>query len=209
MQLNDPLDTVLDNGIKVRILRVFCRTNIELNGRQVAREVKVTPRTAHKVLQQLSDEGVLQMKNVGKTYLFTLNQESVLVKDILKVLFNIEKKVTGRIFEVIQQEIKGSILKNDILFVALFGSIHAKKSRPGSDVDLLVIVRDASVKTKVENFFEKVDAKIAPAFGNTISPYINTIMEFRTKIKDKLPVVKNILSSHRLIYGEPLEAVIQ
>ena len=208
MTLNNPLDTILDNAVKVRILRVFCRTNIELNGRQVAREVKAAPRTAHKVLQQLSEDGVLQMKNVGKTYLFNLNQESILVKDVLKILFNIEKKVTGGIFEIIEREIKGSALKKDIISVALFGSTHEKKSRPGSDVDLLVIVRDASVKEKVEKFFEKVDAGIAPAFGNTIAPYINTIMEFKTKIKGKLPVVKNILSSHRLIYGEPLEGAI-
>lgn len=208
MRLNNPLDTVLDSGIKIRILRIFCQTNIELNGRQVAREVKVTPKTAHRVLLALVNEGVLFMKNVGRTYLFELNKENLLVKDVLKVVFNLEKKVSSKIFEVILGEIKKSSLKDEIVSLALFGSIHDKNDRPGSDVDILVIIKNSAVQGRVEKFFEDIEAKTAPLIGNSLSAYVNTIAGFRTKVKNKLPVIINILKSHHLLYGKPLKELL-
>ena len=205
MRLNNPLDTVFDNGIKIRILRIFCQTNVELNGRQVAREVKVTPRTAHRVLQELTDEGVLFMKNVGRTYLFELNKESFFVKDVLKEIFEIERKAANKIFEIILETIKRAPIKDDIVSVALFGSVHEKSDRPGSDIDLFVLIKDGATRHKVEKFFEDIDARTAPLFGNIISAYVNSTAEFRKKAREKLPVIEGILGSHRLLYGAPLK----
>jgi predicted nucleotidyltransferase len=208
MRLNDPLDTVFGNSVKVRIVRVFCRANTELNGRQVAREVGVTPKTAHRVLQELAGEGVLLMKNVGKAYLFELDKESYLVKEVLKTVFALEKKAAGKIFEAILEEVERSPSKEDIVSMALFGSVHEKKERPGSDIDLLLVVRDAAARGRVSKLFEAIDARTAPVFGRTISAYMNSAAEFRKKAKNKLPVIVNIINSHRLLYGEPLKEVL-
>ena len=208
MRLNNPLDSVFDNGIKIRILRIFCQTNIELNGRQIAREVKVTPKTSHRILLELVNEGVLFMKNVGRTYLFELNKENLLVKGVLKVVFSLEKKAANKIFEVLLEEVKRSDLKDEIVSLALFGSIHEKNDRPGSDVDILVVIKDSGSQGKIERFFETIERKTLPLIGNTISVYLNTIACFRTKAKNKLPIIVNILKSHRLIYGQPLKDIL-
>lgn len=208
MRINNPLNTVFDNGIKIRILRIFCLTHIELNGRQVAKEVKVTPKTAHRVLLELVNEGVLFMKNVGRTYLFELNKENLLVKDVLKVTFNLEKKVFNKIFEGILDEIKESPLKNEIVSLALFGSVYEKNDRPGSDIDILVIIKNSAVQGKVEKLFEEIEGKVAPLIGNTISAYVNTVSGFRTKATNRLPLIGNILKSHRLLYGKALKELL-
>ena len=208
MRLNDPLNTVFDNGVKIRILRVFCRTNIGLNGRQVAREIGVTPKTAHRVLQELAHEGVLFMKNVGRTYLFELNKESFLVKNVLKVVFGLEKKAANKIFGVLLDEVERSPLKNEMVSLALFGSVHEKKDRPGSDIDILVIIKDGVAQSKIEKFFEKIEAKTASMVGNSISAYVNSISGFRKKARNKLPIMANILKSHRLLYGSPLKELL-
>ena len=134
MRLNSPLDKILNNEIKVRILRIFCQNAGEMSGRQMAKMVGVTPKTAHENLQDLLREGVLIMRAVGKTHLFRLNEDRAVVHEVLKPLFLLEKTLSARLFDVIRKTIKKSVLKDDILSVALFGSVHAKSERPTSEI---------------------------------------------------------------------------
>ena len=101
-----------------------------------------------------------------------------------------------------------SKIKKSILSVAIFGSISAGEDHPASDIDIAVIVEDAKAKTAVERLFEEIDSKISKEFGNVVSPYINTKTEFKAKYKKGLVVIKSILKSHNLIYGERPEALL-
>jgi len=209
MRLNSPLDKILNNGIKVRVLRILYQNAGEMSGRQMAKLVGVTPKTAHEILQDLLREGVLIMRAVGKTHLFRLNGERAIVHEILKPLFLLEKKLSERLFDIIRWAIKKSPLKDDILSVALFGSVHAKTERAASDVDLFVIVKTAELKRKTETLFSNIDERLSSQWGNLISPYINSVAEFRTNAKKKTGPVPHILKSYQLIYGERLEKLLR
>ena len=209
MRLNRPLDKVLNNEIKVHALRIFSRGQSEMSGRQIARMIGVTPKTAHEILQDLLREGVLTMRAVGKTHLFRLNEGQVVVKDVLRPLFAAENTLSERLFDIIRAAVKGSKLKNDIISIAVFGSVHAKTERPASDVDLLVIVKTAKFKPRVEALFSDIDQKISSQWGNIISPYVNTLAEFKSKAKKKTGAVPDILKSYQLIYGDRLEKLLR
>ena len=114
-----------------------------MSGRQMAKMVGVTPKTAHEILQDLLREGVLIMRAVGRTHLFRLNEERSIGHEVLKPLFLLEATLSERLFDGIRAAIKKSPMKDDILSVALFGSVHAKTERATSDVDIFVIVRTA------------------------------------------------------------------
>ena len=43
MRVHDPLDKILNNEVKVKILRFLCKTEAEWSGRQIAQEIKVSP----------------------------------------------------------------------------------------------------------------------------------------------------------------------
>lgn len=96
MKITNPLDKILDNEAKVKILRFLFKTNAEWNGRQIAREIKITPTTAHKALQGLNREGVLILRNMGKTHVYTLNKDNFVVSELLKPLFDNEKRILNR-----------------------------------------------------------------------------------------------------------------
>jgi len=209
MRVNNPLDNILNSEIKVRALRIFCRTGGDVNGRQMARMIGVTPKTAHEILQDLLKEGVLAMHPVGRTYLFSLNEGRVVVKDVLKPLFAAEDVLIESLLNSISRAIKKSSLKEDVLSVALFGSVQTKTERAGSDVDLMVIVKTATIKKKVEDLFSEIDRQLSFSWGNLISPYVNSLSEFKSKSKKKVPVIKNILKSYRLIYGVRLERLLR
>ncbi|MFA5363346.1 MAG: nucleotidyltransferase domain-containing protein [Candidatus Omnitrophota bacterium] len=209
MRLNRPLDKILNNEAKVRALRILCRNPDGMSGRQIAKMAGVTPKTAHGILQDLLREGVLVMRTVGKTYLFSLNEERAVVKDVLKGLFAAENTLSAKLFGIIRTAVKKSRLKDNILSVAVFGSVHAGTERPESDVDLFVIVRTARLKPEAEGLFFEIDQKLSPKWGNLISPYVNTADEFKSNAKKKTGVVPGILKSYRLIYGERLEKLLR
>ncbi|MDP2652415.1 MAG: nucleotidyltransferase domain-containing protein [Candidatus Omnitrophota bacterium] len=209
MRLNNPLDKILNSEVKVRALRILCRTAGELSGRQMAKMAGVTPKTAHEILQGLLQEGVLVMHAVGKTHLFRLNEERAIVSEVLKPLFSFESALSERLFDNIRMSIKKSALKDDIVSVALFGSVQAKTERAASDVDLFVVAKTSDLKKKAELLFADIDQGLSSSWGNLISPYINSISEFKANAKKKTGPVPNILKSYQLIYGDRLEKILR
>jgi len=208
MRLSHPLDKILSSAIKVRILRIFCRAGVELSGRQTAKMAGATPKTAHEALQGLMREGLLLMRVVGKTHLFRLNEGQVM-GSVLKGLFADEEKLKDRLLKAIVAYVKQSSLKSDVLCIALFGSIYEKTEGPSSDVDLLVVVKTAEDKKKVEDLFFQIDERISSRWGNPIAPYVNSLSEFRNKAKMRTGAVSNILKSYQLIYGDRLEKLLR
>ena len=209
MRINKPLDKILNNEVKIRALRILGQNSGEMSGRQIAKMAGVTPKTAHEILQDLLREGVLIMRVVGKTHLFRLNEERAIVHEVLKPLFLLEKTLSERLFDMIRGAIKKSALKDDILSVALFGSVHAKTERAASDIDLFVIVKTAELKKKAEMLFSDIDELLSSQWGNLISPYINSIAEFKANAKKKTGPVPHILKSYQLIYGDRLEKLLR
>ena len=208
MKIIKPLDNILNTGVKTRILRFICRTGAEWNGRQIAKEIGVTPKATHTALSALNREKVLLLRNIGKTHVYSLNEGNFLVSKLLKPLFSKEDSIIGDINDMVKRKISVSEGKKGILSVAIFGSISALKDHSASDIDMVVIVKNAEAKAAAGHLFEKIDAKISKEFGNTVSPYINTKAEFRAKHKKGLSVIKDILRSYSLIYGKRPEALL-
>lgn len=209
MRLNRPLDRILNSAVKVRALRIFCRGTDEMSGRQMAKAVGVTPKTAHEILQDLLREGVLVMRAAGKTHLFRLNEDRAFVAEVLKPLFVSEEALSERLFEAIGRAVKRSPLRDGIMSIALFGSVQAKTERATSDVDLLVVVKTSEFKKKTEALFGELDQQLSSPWGNLISPYVNTLAEFKSKANKKTGVIPEILKSYQLIYGSRLEKLLR
>ena len=86
--------------------------------------------------------------------------------------------------------------------------VEWKADRQNSSLLEPLFLEDAKAKTAVECLFEEIDSRISKEFGNVVSPYINTKAEFKAKHKKGLAVIKSILKSHNLIYGERLETLL-
>jgi len=207
MRVHDPLDKILNNEVKVKILRFLCKTEAEWSGRQIAQEMKVSPAACHKALRELNNEGALLLRSVGRSYLYRLNKENIIISELLKPLYERESKIPDDVYRAIVRNIS-SLVIDDIASIAVFGSMKKGKERSTSDIDLLVLVRKPEDKRKVEEDFGKVNEKVVGKFGNTVSSYIQTVEEFKLKYKRGLALVKNILKSYRLLFGKPLEDLL-
>jgi predicted nucleotidyltransferase/DNA-binding transcriptional ArsR family regulator len=208
MKFTKPLDTILNTETKTRILRFLCKTNAEWNGSQIAKEIRITPAATHAALSALHREGVLDLRNMGKTHVYSLTEGSFLVSKLLKPLFAKEDKILDAIIDMIKRKILSSKAKKEIVSVALFGSVSVHQENSASDIDIAAVVENTKAKAVIERLLEEVDIKVSREFGNTISPYINTRAEFKAKHKQSLAIIKNILKSNNLIYGESPENLL-
>ena len=203
MRVHNPLDKILNNAVKIRILRFLCKAEAEWSGRQIAQEVKASPAATHKVLHELSAEKVLLLRSVGRTHLYSLNDKNYTISELLKPLYKKEVQIPNIIAKLIYSSIPTSII-NKIVSVLLFGSIKIKEERPASDIDILVLLKNAKDRVSVEKAFEKINEEIMDKFGNPVSPYLQTVTEFKSKHKKGLPITRNIVAESKLIYGQPL-----
>ena len=208
MKFTKPLDKILNTEAKVRILRFLCRTGAQWNGSQIAKEIGITPAATHTALRALQKEGVLSLRNMGKTHVYSLNEGSFLVADLLKPLFSKEDDSLNTIVALLRRKITSSKAGKGIISAAIFGSVSSRQESPMSDIDLVVVVEDAGIKPMAERLLAEIDEKISRQFGNTLAPYVNTRAEFKAKHEKGLAIIKNILKTHRLIYGERLRSLL-
>lgn len=207
MRVSDPLNSILNNKIKTKVLRFLCRTEAEWNGRQIAKEIGTSPASCHKALRELNNERLLLLRNVGKNFLYRVNKDNIIVSNLLKPLYRAEGKLPDLLFSAIKRGLSTTVKKN-VVSLAVFGSVGRKEEGAASDIDVLVLLRDNKGRRVVVKDFEEINKKILSRFGNTISPYCQTIKEFKSKHKKGLPLIKNILQSHRLLLGEPLRELL-
>jgi len=208
MRISQPITKILNSPLKVDILRLFCRTGKEMNGREIARELNATAVATHKALKELAVEGVLIRRNAGLLHLYSIKQQSWIVEKLLKPLFREEDNLENGLIAAIQQGIKSSKLKDEILSVGVFGSVYLRQEGPNSDVDLMIVVRDGHYKSKVEDLIFAIDKETFPKMGLRLEPHVNSLVEFKKKYSDNMELIKNVLKANKVYYGQNLEVLI-
>ena len=211
MRIHNVLDKILNQEVKVRILRFFCLNELILSdepisGRQLAKELKLNPATCHKALQELQREGVLNLRVAGRSYLYSLNSKNYVVKKILRPLYGQEAELYDDILSIVKRTLRKT--KRPTESIALFGSIAKDEGDERSDLDILVVTSYKRDKVVIEKKFDSITSRIAGTYGIIVSPYILSTEEFREKHQQKLPIVRNILKTYKLIAGQPLEKLI-
>lgn len=206
MRLHNPLDKILNNEIKIKLLRFFCRMGMEWSGRRIAREVNISPAACHKALSELRKEGILKVRVIGRSHLYSLVQSNLIVKNLLKPLYKKEELLPSVLAGVVKK--LPLSLKKKVVSLAIFGSVSKKKERPSSDIDLFVVVRDKEDKELLGRRLGRISLKILKDYGNTVSPYILSVKEFKLKFKKGLPLLKNIIRNHKLILGKPVTSIL-
>ncbi len=110
MRIHQPLNKILNNETKVKVLPFLYNNDIEWSGRRIAREIQVSPATCHKALQELYSEGIVLLRNVGKTYLYQFNHDKYVAKELLHPLFKKEERLLKVISRLLRDEFCTGIL---------------------------------------------------------------------------------------------------
>lgn len=175
-----------------------------MSGREIGKAVNISHVIASSSLQDLSKSGLMKMRKTGRSILYSLNKENILVRELLVPLFLKEK----RLLQSVTKTIIAPISKQKPISMVLFGSqINGEKARPDSDIDILCIVSDEMNLKKFKQKISHSETQIEKQFGNRLSLLIMEKKEFLSRKKKNDSLILSIEKQHVLLHGKHLREI--
>lgn len=199
MKFTDYLEDVLGTRSRIEILRVMVSyPTKEFTENELSSLIDVSQKTVNRSMSTFVDQGILNVKSIGKANVYSVNSDQYIVEQ-LQDLYERERKAR----EELKSMLGNSFRKDDdLISLAIFGSVAEEREGPTSDVDVFILTRDKGATIQK---LEEVRDRIERRFGNAISEYILTPEEFENKLGEE--PLDSILSSGELILGRPLDQV--
>lgn len=175
------------------LLRNFAR---DYNINQIAKELKLSPRGAYKILKKLEDNQVLISKKVGNNMIYKINFEKDTTLDVCQFVL-IEKKTTP----YIQTWIKDlQSLKKSTDLAIMFGSVLTK-GKQANDIDLLLVFEKENF-SKVQEEIKKINQ----IKSKKIHPVIQTKEDLIKNIKKRDPAMLEEIRTGIILWGRNILA---
>lgn len=194
MLFHNYMEKLLGSKTKIKILRALHRfPSKDFTTRELSRLIEISHTGVLKALKDLEDMGIIVVGTHGKAHSLKLNKESFLAQGILSI-FEVEKETVSHLVEELRRYTKDM----DVTSIALFGSIVKKNEEPSSDIDLLIVSRD---KRNAEKTISLLQERFVKRFGNSISPHIMSLDEFKVGGR----FIEDVLDNNVLIVGKKLE----
>lgn len=201
-----PLDHVLTNRGKVRLLRALLPLSRAVSGREAAKLARLSQTPALRALDDLMRLGILRRTETPSQHLYEVNRTHQLVNEGLDPLFRAERERIGRVLDALRAALSQDA--DRIASAAVFGSAARAQDRPGSDFDVLVVAKDSSDVESLHDRLVSFAPRIEEEFGLELSPVVLALTRFREMHRDGAPLVSDVLRDARLITGQRPEALI-
>lgn len=201
-----PLDHVLTNRGKVRLLRALMPLSRPVSGREAAKLARLSQTPALRALEDLVTLGVLRRTETPSQHLYEVNRTHQLVREGLEPLFRAERERIGQVLDALRTLLSPDV--DRIASAAVFGSAARGTDRPGSDFDVLVVAKDDSDVELLHGRLADSIPRVEEEFGLELSPVVLPLIRFREMHRNGDPLVTDVLRDARLITGERPEALV-
>ncbi|MFH1917680.1 MAG: nucleotidyltransferase domain-containing protein [Nanoarchaeota archaeon] len=161
----------------------------EVYGRELIKKVKISQKNIALTLDKLEKEGILSSKISGNIKYFSLNKKNSLIKSYL-LLSEIEKSIEFFNKNPKIQQILGKIGNGEDI-ICIFGSYAKETQKKSSDLDLFIVGK----------FDENEIKAISKDYGIGISIKGGTKSNFVSSLKEKNPLMEEILENHIIFSG--------
>ncbi|MFZ3063842.1 MAG: nucleotidyltransferase domain-containing protein [Nitrospirota bacterium] len=198
MKIRNVIESIFGSPAKVRILRTLFNSPQPLSGRQVGELSGLTHKGAIHAIQSLVDLGAVRHRKVGKAYQYSLLKGNIFVEKIILPCIRAE----SGLFDGLKKDITAHFGR-DAISLILYGSIVRGEEKRGSDIDLMVVVRDERVKKAVEGKAEERTHYFNKRYNALLSLHCFTLSEI--KAKKNSPLIKTIIKESVVISGKSLE----
>lgn len=198
MIVNKVLDKIFISSAIISILRELNLRKVGITGREIARQTRLTHKTAIKALNNLEELKLVNRVIAGRAYSYNINRENYIFKNIIDPAFEVEREILSKI----NNEIK-SILGKYSESIILFGSVSRREETIGSDFDICIVYK--SGKISIEKLISSLRDKLYIKYGITLAPFLITKADFLDRIRKKKPPVNRILIDGIHISGKTLK----
>ncbi len=172
--MHEPLGTILGTRAKVGILRVLTARGAPLSQRELARRAGVTLRSAQAALADLHALRVTTQLTGGRDHLTDLNPQHSLAPALI-ALFSAEAELARNVRTAIVTIAAGD--QRPPLGLYLFGSVARAEETLDSDLDILLVARDASHRDVLLDRTLAGVNHLQSRYGVTLAPIAYTIRE--------------------------------
>ena len=187
---------MIQNNNTFKILSLLIRDIEPYNINQIARTLKISVGSAHKILKNLEGRNIVNVKELGNALYYSLNldnneavksSELVLIEDKNKIL---KENATARIYAL-------DLEKYEAKCIVLFGSILSKEEK-ANDVDVLFIIKNKEKTSRVNKFC----LEISKTRTKNIHPLIMLEQDFTSNIKMRNKTILDIVKKCAVLRGE-------
>jgi predicted nucleotidyltransferase len=178
------LDLLLGTQLKVRLLRALAELRTPVSARQATRLAGVSVKGTQ-TLDELSQLGILAKQEGTAQHLYQLRREHYLATPLM-ALFAAEEAKLRDVAGLLREQISGYPA---VLSAAVFGSSARGEPLPGSDFDVLVIVKDRMSAGVVLDRLLDIAPLLADRFGARLSPFIIGVEEWRARASAADPFI--------------------
>jgi predicted nucleotidyltransferase len=187
MRFHKPLSDVLGSRIKVDILRLLSRTRSDHTGREIAGIIGYSHNETRSALEDLERSGLVIYRKAGRANLYSLDEHNIVVTDILSSAFLVEGGLLGEVASIISRW-----MGRDLSSILLFGSVARGEESQGSDIDVVVVLKDGTDPTGREEAIADASVEVVRHFGNKLSPILVTESEFERKRRSQKGLWRDI-----------------
>ncbi len=185
---------------KVRLLRVLFRfPDSDFTGEDLGRKAGVSKPMTHKALLDLVEENLVARRVAGRAYLYRLVQGSYSAK-LVAPLFRDDDSPLEGLARLLRKKLEGSQVASAILY----GSVVRGEEKPDSDIDIYLVLRRESDRSRVDTLVSELNRLVLAMFGNRLSPMVKTVEESRRAYRGRRSLELAVESEGRLLTGLPL-----
>ena len=204
MRFHHSLDGILGQRSKVALLRFLTRTRVQMSGRELSRALGLDHKTCHKALQDLSREGVVDQQKIGTAIVYRMNENHVIVREILQKVFEKEDLLLADYAEELRKSLGVRVYS-----LILFGSVVRGEEEATSDVDMVLVVKDAKDARAARDALDATAVDLSGRYGNAPQVIVIEKSTFASKARRHDPFIQEVIRTGRVLDGKPISEVLK
>lgn len=181
VSVKSPLEHLFRTKGQILILKLFfLNPNKEFHLNDIARRTGLSPSYVAKELNKIEKIGLTSRREQGNLVLSKVDRKSVIYDELKKIFLK---------YELLDEIIARELPVEHIKYAFIYGSFAQGKETESSDIDLFIV---GKIK---ENAILYVIRKIEGEVGREVNYILWTEEEFRKKVKEKVPLLRNIVDN--------------
>ena len=164
-------ERIVGSRSKVRLLRVLFRfPDSDFTGEDLGRKAGVSKPMTHKALSELMEENLVVRRVAGRAYLYRLVSGSYSAK-LVAPLFRDDDSPLEGLARLLGKKFEGSPVSS----ATLYGSVVRGEEKPDSDIDIYVVLKRETDRSRVEALISELNRLVLAMFGNRVSAIVKTL----------------------------------
>lgn len=166
------IESILGSRSRVAVLRVLLGVTVPLNASQIAAHAGLTRPAVATVLDDLAAMGIVRSSSAGRANVHLIERQNIYVERLIEPLFAAEQQLP----QDLETDLR-TTFEDAAESIVLFGSYARGEQYVGSDVDVVLVARDAAAKQSLDERVHRYAPQFRTRYGAVLSEITYEVQE--------------------------------